>query len=46
MPGRERDLPAGHAPDWQAEGSAEGNGLRLGIVRVHDVELLVAQTPA
>ena len=41
MPGRERHLPAGHTADRQAEGSTEGNGLRLGIVRVYDVEPLL-----
>ena len=46
MPGRERDLPAGHAPDWLAERSAKRDGLRFGIVRVHDIEPLVTYLAA
>ena len=46
IPGRERDLPAGYAPDWETKGSEERNGLRLGIVRVHYVEMLFAKEAA
>ena len=46
MARRERDQPAGYSPDWKAQGSAEGNGLRIAVVGMHDVESLVAQTVA
>jgi hypothetical protein len=46
MARRERDQPAGDSPDWKAQGSAEGNGLRIAVVGMHYVESLVAQTVA
>ena len=46
MAGRERNQAASYAADGQADRSAEGNGLRIAVVGMHDVESLVAQTVA
>ncbi len=39
----ERNQPASHAANRKADGRAEGDRLRVPIVRVHDIEALVAQ---
>jgi len=46
MARRKRNLAAGYAPDRKAGGCTEGNVLRLGVVRVDDIESLVAQALA
>jgi hypothetical protein len=39
----ERNLAAGNAPYRQPERGSEGNGLRVPIVRVHDIETVISQ---
>ena len=46
MAGDECDQSAGDAADREPDGSAEGNGLGFGIVRVDDIEAVVAQALA
>jgi hypothetical protein len=46
MARRKRNLAAGYPPDRKAGGCTEGNVLRLGVVRVDDIESLVAQALA
>jgi len=42
----ERNQPAGHAANRKADGGAEGDRLRVPIVRVYDIDALIAKALA